>query len=542
MTTFTDPTPIADLEAPESSEGYSLGQLEQRGIELVPETERPMKPSGLFWLWSGAIWNVEFVVYGALMLYIGLSFWQAVAAILIGNLMYGLLGYASLWGQETGTTAFMVSRAPFGRNGNRAPSLFNWITQVGFEVEGIALVVLFVLAMFAHEHGSVNAAGKAVIIVLAVLVQFIMPFLGHATIKTILRYLSYVFVVVFVVMAILVIPHAHLSSIPKIHDSWWIWTTGLVIIVSTGGLGWTENAADYSRYLPRDTPRSKTFLAAGLGGAIPSILLELLGVAAFMVSSSVAASATDLPASFTAHASWFFWPFVILALPQLFAINTIDMYSSGVTLQAIGIRVKRWGCVLIDTIVSGGITALVIYKGNFLTDLSSFLDYIVVWLGPWFGIVAVDYILRRGNYDRQALAAKRGGVYWRNGGFNWKALVALAAGMFAAMMWIDAAFYKPSYTGPLSNATHGADLSWIFGMLVASVLYFMLSYNSIQRENTLLPAEGLVAAGAGAPAASAAFATPAAAATAPRPSDAASEIPPDSSPIDGPGDSSPPVT
>jgi NCS1 family nucleobase:cation symporter-1 len=469
-------------DAPETHEGYAPGQLEHRGIELIPEDERPMRPAGLFWLWAGATWNVEFVVYGALMLLFGLTFWQAILAILVGNVMYLFLGYASIWGPQTGTTAFMVSRAPFGRNGNRVPSLFNWITQVGFEVEGIVLVVLFVIAMVHHEGGSVNTAGKAIIIVLAVLVQFIMPFLGHATIQTILRYLSYIFIPVFIIMAILVLPHAHLSALKPTAPNWWLWTTGVVLIVSTGGLGWTENGADYSRYLPKDTPKAKTFWAATLGGAIPAILLELLGVAAFMVNSSVTTNATYIPSSFTANSSWFFWPFVILALPQLFCINTIDMYSSGVTLQAIGIPVKRWGAVLIDTIVSGAVTALVIYKGNFYNDLSSFLDYIVVWLGPWFGIVAVDYWLRRGEFDRESLAARFGGVYWRNGGVNWKGIFALFAGMFAAMMWIDALFYKPSYVGPLSNATHGADFSWLFGLIVGAVVYAVLSFRSVPRE------------------------------------------------------------
>ena len=475
------PPTVAGREAIETSEGYSAGQLEQRGIELIPESDRSMKPSGLFWLWSGAIWNVEFLVYGALMLYFGLSFWQAVLAILVGNVFYIFLGFASLAGPKTGTTSFMVSRAPFGRNGNRVPSLFNWITQVGFEIEGIVLVVLIVVAMFAREGIVASTAGKAIIIVCAVAVQFIVPFLGHATIKTVLRYLSYVFIVVFAIMAILVIPHAHLSHFHQ-HTSWWLWTTGLVLIVSAGGLGWTENAADYSRYLPSDTPRMKTFWAATLGGAIPSILLELLGAAAYVVSSK-ATAVTGLPSTF---ASWFFWPFLILALPQLFAINTIDMYSSGVTLQAIGIPIKRWGCVLIDTIVSGAVTALVIFKGNFYNDLSGFLDYIVVWLGPWFAIYAVDYLMRRGSYDRLSLAAKRGGIYWRNGGLNWKALVSLAAGMFAAMMWIDAAFYVPAYTGPISNATSGGDLSWLFGFVVAGVLYYVLSIGSIRRENELV--------------------------------------------------------
>ncbi len=461
------------------AEGYTAFKLEQRGIEHVAEADRALRPRGLFWMWTGAIWNVEFLVYGALIVSFGLSFWQAVVAILIGNIFYVFLGWASLSGPKTGTTAFMVSRAPFGRNGNRAPSLFNWITQVGFEVEGLVIVVLIIGAMFIHEGIHLNDTGKTIAIILAVLVQFVVPFLGHATITKVLRYLSFVFIVVFIIMACLTIPHAHLSSL-HFHgtDSWWLWTTGVVLIVSAGGLGWTENAADYSRYLPTNTPATRTFWAATLGGAIPSVLLELLGATAYLVSPAVT-QAAGVPAAF---ASWFFWPFLILALPQLFAINTIDMYSSGVTLQALGLPVKRWICVVIDTVISGGVTALVIFKGNFYTDLSGFLDYIVVWLGAWFGVYIVDYMLRRGRYEFRSLAAKHGGLYWRNGGFNWKALISLAAGMFAAMMWIDAAFYWPSYSSPLSNATHGADFSWIFGLLVSGIIYYVLSFRSVRKE------------------------------------------------------------
>ena len=182
-------------------------------------------------------------------------------------------------------------------------------------------------------------------------------------------------------------------------------------------------------------------------------------------------------------ASWFFWPFVILALPQLFCINTIDLYSSGVTLQALGVPLKRWGCVIVDTLICGAVTALVIFKGNFYTDLSGFLDYIVVWLGPWFGILMVDYLLRRAHYDTTSLATKRGGVYWRNGGINWKALVALGLGMFAAMTWIDAAFYFPAYSSFFSNRTHGADFSWLFGLIVGAAAYYVLSASSVRKRD-----------------------------------------------------------
>lgn len=456
---------------------YRAFRVESRGIELIPETERPMRPADLFWLWAGGIWNVEYLVYGALIVSFGLSFGQAVLAIIVGNVFFAFLGLASLQGPLAGTTAFGVSRAPFGRLGNRLPSLFNWITQVGFEIEGLVLIVLVVEAMFAHEGVSAGTGLKVALIVAAVLVQFIVPFLGHATIAKLLRYLSVVFIIVFAVMGVLIAPHVHPSSDHK-HASWAIWTTAVVLLVSAGGLGWTENANDYSRYLPSSTSKASIFWAATLGGAIPAILVELLGAAAFLVSPQ-ATAVTGVPSSF---ASWFFWPFMILVLPQVFAINSLDLYSSGVTLQALGVPVNRWGAVIIDTIISGLVTALVIFKGNFYTDLSGFLDYIVVWLAPWFAIVFVDYLLRRGRYDRASLAAVRGGVYWRNGGINWRAIVALVIGMGAALLWIDAQFYVPSFLGPISRATGGSDLSWVLGIVVGGLVYFALARGEVRRE------------------------------------------------------------
>ncbi len=479
ITEPTDPTAAVEDE-------YAPFKIEQRGIDLVPDDERPMRPANLFWLWAGAIWNVEFLVYGALIMSFGLSFAQAAFAILVGNVFYALLGLASLQGPETGTTAFMVSRAPFGRNGNRLPSFFNWLTQVGFEVEGIVLIVLVVEAMFSRGGIHSGTGLKILFIVAAVALQFIVPFLGHATITRVLRYLSFVFIILFAIMAILVIPHvnlAHLAASRKAQHqptsaTWQVVTTAIVLLVSAGGLGWTENGNDYSRYLPRTTPKAQTFWAATLGTAIPSILLELLGAAAFVVSGN-AVEVTGVPSSF---ASWFFWPFLILALPQLFAINTLDLYSSGVTLQALGVPVKRWGAVVIDTVVAGAITAVVIFKGSFYNDLSGFLDYIVVWLGPWFGILITDWLLRRGRYDRASLVSEKGGVYWRSGGVNWRAIAALVIGGAAALLWVNGEFYQPSYLSPIASATNGTDFSWLVGILVGGAAYWALSLRSVAAE------------------------------------------------------------
>jgi nucleobase:cation symporter-1, NCS1 family len=462
---------------------YAAFKIEQRGIDLIPDAERKMRPSGLFWLWSGAVFNVEFFFYGTLIMAFGLSVPQAVAVILIGNLFYALLGLASLQGPQTGTTAFMVSRAPFGQNGNRLVALFNWVTQVGFEIEGIYFVVATVILLFSLHGSKLDNAAKIGVIIVAALLQMIIPLLGHATISKILRWLAYVFIVFFAVLAGFTFNRLHLSTFHVKPATFAVWTTALVLIISVGGLGWTENGNDYSRYLPRSTPMSRTFWAATLGGAIPSIILELLGVFAFTITTkTVGITQIGVPQTFP---SWFVTPFLIFAIFQLLAINTIDMYSSGVTLQALGVPVRRWGAVIIDTVVCAVVTGIILFHGNFYKDFAGFLLYIVVWLAPWFAILITDWLLRGRRYDPLSLRSARDGLYWRNGGIHWPAVIAQVAGMVAALMWINASGDFPSYIGPISNhfpGLAGGDFSWAIGIVVGALVYWALAGRGVRRE------------------------------------------------------------
>jgi nucleobase:cation symporter-1, NCS1 family len=465
---------------------YAAFKLEQHGIDLIPDAERKMKPNGLFWLWAGAVFNVEFFFYGTLIMFFGLDVLQAIICILVASLAYSLLGWASLQGPKTGTTAFMVSRAPFGQNGNRLVALFNWITQVGFEIEGIFFVVATVILLFSLHGTNLNTTAKVVVIVIAALLQMVMPLLGHATISKILRYLAYIFIIFFAVLAGFTFNRLHLSTVHIKPASLAVWTTALVLLISVGGLGWTENGNDYSRYLPRNTPARKTFWAAVLGGAVPSVILEILGVLAFTISSkTVGIAQIGVPESFPA---WFVTPFLIFAVFQLLAINTIDMYSSGVTLQALGVPVKRWGAVIIDTVVCAGVTAYIVFgKASFYSYFSGFLLYIVVWLAPWFGILVTDYVLRGREYHSLSLASARDGVYWRRNGIHWPAIIAQIAGMVAAMLWINAALAPKAiaFTGPISNhfpGLAGGDFSWALGIIVGAGVYWLLASRSVPRE------------------------------------------------------------
>ena len=93
-------------------------------------------------------------------------------------------------------------------------------------------------------------------------------------------------------------------------------------------------------------------------------------------------------------------------------------------------------------------------------------------------IVVADWAMRRGQYKSRDLEHPRGGIYWRNNGFNWPGLVALVVAGVAVLMWTDTSVY----VGPLSSRTNGADLSWILGILVAAALYIPLAWRNIREE------------------------------------------------------------
>jgi NCS1 family nucleobase:cation symporter-1 len=461
----------------------SLTAVEHRGIEHVPLDARWGRPAGLFWMWAGAVWNVEFVVYGAIAVVVfGLSFAQAVGVIVVGNLFYLLTGLASVQGPEAGTTTFAISRAPFGPAGNKMPSLFNWLTQVGFEIEGIALIVFAAILLTSKAGFAAGAPAKVIFVILAMAVQAVLPLLGHAAVLRVLRWLAIPFVVLFAVMAALTSSRAHLHAVPH-GASWGALTIVLALVIAAGGLGWTENGNDYSRYLPPGTSRRQVVLAVALGGAIPSALLEVLG-AAVATGGHAGTNPNELVAGYP---GWFVWPYLIFAILQLFAINTLDLYSSGVTLQSLVPRLHRLHCVAIDTVICGALAAYAVFSSNFYRLLTDFVLFIILWLGPWCAIYLVDSYLRRNRYDGAALLQERGGRYFGRGGVRWPAVIAQLLGMGVAALWLNA--FSP-YVGPLASRVGGplgSDFSVFLGLATGGLAYWLLARRAVTAEGQATP-------------------------------------------------------
>ena len=83
---------------------------------------------------------------------------------------------------------------------------------------------------------------KVVLVIAAVSVQFVLPFLGHATIVKTLRLLILPFIILFVVLLIYIVPHATTHGVAHGVD-WQVYLAGLAFTIALSGLGWTDVGA-----------------------------------------------------------------------------------------------------------------------------------------------------------------------------------------------------------------------------------------------------------------------------------------------------------
>ena len=107
--------------------------IEQHAIDPIPLKDRHGTPAELFKMWIGANTNYVVVVTGALALSQGLSLWQALAAILVGNLLGCFtLGLTTIMGPRTGTSGIMTSRSSFGQLGSFLPKAVSLVSALSW--------------------------------------------------------------------------------------------------------------------------------------------------------------------------------------------------------------------------------------------------------------------------------------------------------------------------------------------------------------------------------------------------------------------------
>ena len=124
-------------------------EVEQHGLNVIPESERHGKPSGQFWPWAASNVSIFGISMAAWILGFGLSFGEAILAGVVGIVFsFALVGLIALAGKRGSAPTLVLSRAAFGVNGNALPTLVSYLLLVGWEIVLVSLGVLATSTVF----------------------------------------------------------------------------------------------------------------------------------------------------------------------------------------------------------------------------------------------------------------------------------------------------------------------------------------------------------------------------------------------------------
>jgi purine-cytosine permease-like protein len=210
-----------------------------------------------------------------------------------------------------------------------------------------------------------------------------------------------------VVYMILVLGHIHWHTISTIHSGTFQEFIGALVFMMTGfGLGWVNAAADYSRYLPRASSNRAIVGWTTFGASLAPLLLLLFGLLLAGSSSTLnsAVAADPIGALTTILPTWFLIPFALVAILGLVGGAVLDIYSSGLSLLAAGVRIPRYAAAGIDGILmTAGAIYIVFFSTSFISQFEGFLTTLGVPIAAWCGIMLADLLLRHTDYDEHDL-------------------------------------------------------------------------------------------------------------------------------------------
>jgi NCS1 family nucleobase:cation symporter-1 len=395
-------------------------QVEANGINVISESERKGHPRDLFWPWFAANISVLGLSYGSFELGFGISFWQALIVGVVGIVLSFLAcGFIALAGKRGSAPTLVLSRAAFGVNGNKLPSVISWLLTVGWETVLVVLATLATATVFQRLGWGGGNGTKVVALIVVVALTIFGGVMGFDLIMRMQTWITIVTGVFTVVFIVLVADKIHWSSVSAIKGGSTQELIGALVFTMTGfGLGWVNCAADYSRYLPRRSSSGGVVWWTTFSASVAPVFLLVFGLllAGSSTSLNKAIGADPIGALTTLLPTWYLVPFAIVAVLGLIGGSVLDIYSSGLALLTLGVRIPRYAAALVDGVVmTAGTIYVVFFADNFIGQFEGFLVTLGVPIAAWCGIMLADIALRRRDYAESELytpSGRYGDVRW----------------------------------------------------------------------------------------------------------------------------------
>ena len=495
MEPTNSPQPPAHADSFDAATRQRL--VETNGIDIITEAERTAKPSDLFWPWFAANVSVFGMSYAAFVYGFGVSFWQGVLVAVIGiPLSFLLCGIIAIAGKRGSVPTMVLSRAAFGVQGQKVPGVVSWLLSIGWETFLSIMAVLATATVFDKLGWGGGTSTKLIATVVTAGLIVAASVAGYHTImrmQSVLTWITGAITILYVALTVGQIDWTAVAAIPAGSPQAVI---GALTMVMTGfGLGWINIAADWSRYQRRDASNGAIVFWNTFGGAVAPVLLVTFGLllagsnpdlTAGIAADPIGTLATVLPI-------WVLVPFLITAVLALVSGAVLGIYSSGLTLLSLGVKIPRPAAAGIDgVLLTLGTIWVVFFSEDFLGPFQSFLITLGVPMAAWAGILIADIMLRQRDYDEVALFDSSG----RYGAFDWASLgtmvVASVIGWGLVInSFADAAPWNNWQGYLLDLGLGGREGPWAWanlGVLFALVIGFVATW--LLRRGTIARQEG----------------------------------------------------
>lgn len=467
-----------------SLEQESKNLLEIRSIDYIPDKERHGSLWSQFTLWFGANLQITAIVVGAIPVVLGADVFWSIIGLFVGQIFGGaVMALHGAQGPQLGLPQMISSRVQFGVYGAVIPIVLVCMMYIGFSASGSVLA--------GQAIGKlVNVNDDIGILIFGALI-IVFTIIGYKLIHVIGKLATILGIITFCYMFYRLMTQYDIGALLSIREFSWKYFLLSVSLSASWQIAFGPYVADYSRYLPRSTSKLKVFLAVGCGTVIGTQISMVFGVLAAAqiggenfrhheIEYIVGLSAVGLIASLL-YLSIAFGKVVITTLNAYGSFMSMATIVSGFTGKTRISQVTRLFYIFL--MVGLSVLLAILGRGEFLNNFTSFLGFLLTFFTPWSAINLVDYYwVTKERYDIPALSDPNG----RYGKWNKIGITTYFIGILIQVPFMDTGFYSGFLLDPLMN---GVDISWIVGLIVPGILYYVLTKKYVHNvpDHLILP-------------------------------------------------------
>ena len=471
-----------------STESTSLRitQIEIFGVETIPDSNRDATILDYARICWGSANSLSTAVLGAFPILFGLSFYQALAATLIGVFVGSLLlAPMAIFGPITGTNNAVASSAHFGVVGRILGSALGVVAAIAFFAisvwaSGDALIGavqrIFSVHLGPHWIGFAYGVFAISVLIICIYGYRLMLFTNKLAVVT--------NTILFVVGVVAFWGDFNGGYLGRgLHwgeQAFWPPFVGAVLVVMGNQIAFGAFLGDWTRYLPKSTSKGYLVLATVISQWL-TLLPFLFGVMtaciiatrrpSFMVTANYTG---DL---LSQSPRWFLPLFLGLSVLSGMATGSASLYGTGLDFSSVVPGLSRPRA----TLLIGSLACMLVFAGRFVFSLfgavSTCISLIIVTTTPWMVIMMLGYVTRRGFYMPDAMQVfnrrQVGGPYWYLKGWNLPGTLAWFVSSALALMTVDIPGHFVGWLGGLAGTL---DVSLAVALLLPAALYPLFLY------------------------------------------------------------------